>query len=341
MRKTISEKLKVFSFVATIFVVYRHSLNYLAFFGSSSVEGYNGFVQDGFMSLTQIAVPYFFLVSGYFFFKKNYYEGWNIRNIGDSVWAEMIKVKCRTLLVPFIFWNVIGLLVLIITHQTYSFSLRSLLDSEWYGPLWYVRDLMFVMSIVPLYQWCFRLDGNKKLIIFSYVIDSLILLLLIYHWNPIETTFLSSEGVLFFYIGGLMRKFDINLNHKTVSIYYVIILLFWLCWSFSVFNIENCHFLFIMMGIFVIWNLLDAIPNRLMSKLLSYSRFSFLIYVMHFYIIKIMKVAMGKLFYGNELVSMLSYLILPVVCTFIIIILGKIMQRYIPQILAFTMGGRQ
>lgn len=340
MEKTISEKLKVFSFVATIFVVYRHSLNYLAFFGTSSAEGYNGFIQDGFMSLTQIAVPYFFLVSGYFFFKKNYYDGWTIKNIGKSVWVEMIKVKCRTLFAPFVFWNVIGLLVLIITHQTFTFSLFSLFNSEWYGPLWYVRDLMVMMSIVPLYQWCFKLDDGGNLMTFSNFILLFVLFLLIYNWNPIETKFLSSEGLLFFYIGGLMRKFDINLHYKLSYKFSIVMLLFWLCWSFSVVNIENCHFLFIMMGILIIWNLLDVIPNRLMSNLLSYSHFSFLIYVMHFYIIKIMKVTIGSLFYGNEFISMLSYLFLPIVCTFIIILLGKIMQRYIPQIFAFTMGGR-
>ena len=198
MRKTISEKLKIFSFIATIFVVYRHSLNYLAFFGSSSAEGYNGFVQDGFMSLTQIAVPYFFLVSGYFFFKKNYYEDWNIRNIGESAWVKMIIVKCRTLLVPFVFWNVIGLLLLIITRQQYSFSIQSLFNSEWYGPLWYVRDLMFMMSIVPLYQWCFKLDDGGNRIIFSNFILLFVLFLLIYNWNPIETTFVLLQDVLHF-----------------------------------------------------------------------------------------------------------------------------------------------
>ena len=83
---SLSHKIKVASFLATIMVVYRHSLNYLAFFNTYSGEGVNGWVQDGIMRLTQIAVPYFFVISGFFFSRKNYYlkDNW----MGINIWEE-------------------------------------------------------------------------------------------------------------------------------------------------------------------------------------------------------------------------------------------------------------
>ena len=67
MNKDLSVKISIAGFICTLMVVYRHSLNYLAFFHSWSPQGLNGIVEDSCMRLTQIAVPYFFMVSGFFF----------------------------------------------------------------------------------------------------------------------------------------------------------------------------------------------------------------------------------------------------------------------------------
>ena len=55
--------------VCTIFVVLRHSLNIKAFFGSGQPTFWNQCIQNAFMNITSIAVPFFFLMSGFFFFK--------------------------------------------------------------------------------------------------------------------------------------------------------------------------------------------------------------------------------------------------------------------------------
>lgn len=56
----LSSKIKIASLLCTMMVVYRHSLNYLAFFNSWTGHGISGFVEDGVSLLTEIAVPYFF-----------------------------------------------------------------------------------------------------------------------------------------------------------------------------------------------------------------------------------------------------------------------------------------
>ena len=188
MNVQLSNRIKVLSFIATVFVVYRHSLNYLAFFNTWTASGLNGWIQDGVMVLTQVAVPYFFLVSGYFFFRKDYYN--------HQSYFKMITTKVRTLLVPFFIWNIVGLFCLIVTRQIQSFDsfgqfLVNILQSKYYGPLWYIRDLMILMLFAPLYQWVYRVNS-----IFLYLI---IALCLYFYWLPVDNLFLSTEGVFFFF----------------------------------------------------------------------------------------------------------------------------------------------
>ena len=63
----LSNKIKVGMFLCTIMVLYRHSVNYLAFFNSWEGFGINKIVQGTIGYMTEIAVPFFFIISGFFF----------------------------------------------------------------------------------------------------------------------------------------------------------------------------------------------------------------------------------------------------------------------------------
>ena len=54
--------------------------------------------------ICRIAVPCFFLFSGFLFFTK-------LRDWDTQVWLDKIRKRGRTLLVPFLLWNVLALLV--------------------------------------------------------------------------------------------------------------------------------------------------------------------------------------------------------------------------------------
>lgn len=329
MNVQLSNRIKVLSFIATVFVVYRHSLNYLAFFNTWTASGLNGWIQDGVMVLTQVAVPYFFLVSGYFFFRKDYYN--------HQSYFKMITTKVRTLLVPFFIWNIVGLFCLIVTRQIQSFDsfgqfLVNILQSKYYGPLWYIRDLMILMLFAPLYQWVYRVNS-----IFLYLI---IALCLYFYWLPVDNLFLSTEGVFFFFLAGIISHHD-NILTKSVPKEIVIVLtIIWLLLCFTTPLFQYIHKFCTILGVICFWLLSETnivVENKL---LLHLSKYSFLIYVLHFFPLKIMKIALGRLFFGNEWVSLFSYLLLPLVCVCIIIVLGYLMQKYFPKLFAVSMGGR-
>ena len=91
MDKILSEKIKVLSFLCTVMVVFRHGLNLQAFGLSVYGTSYVAIIENGVSKLTEVAVPYFFMVSGYFFFRCSYY--------GKGEYSAMLRKKARTLFV--------------------------------------------------------------------------------------------------------------------------------------------------------------------------------------------------------------------------------------------------
>ena len=112
--------------------------------------------------LTHIAVPTFFLISGYFFFYK--LKDWNV-----NVYWGKIKKRFYTLFIPYILWNLILVLlrfvVAIIKGENANDFIFPYISDGWYSifwnitkeisgpinfPMWFVRNLMFLCLVSPL-----------------------------------------------------------------------------------------------------------------------------------------------------------------------------------------------
>lgn len=331
MSVQLSYKIRIASFVCTMMVVYRHSLNYLAFFDSWVGTGLSGWFEDGMSLFTEIAIPYFFIVSGYFFFRGDFTDAGNYK--------KMIIKKYRTLLIPFLIWNVVGMFALWYTNRdsigdSFETCAQNLAQSKWYGPLWYVRDLMVLMALAPLYSWVFKLD-NK-------IVYLALLTFCIYYWYPVDISFLSSEGILFFLLGGCLQKNQSLVAKEMRPTFSASLLLIWLFLCFSKLASTNLaiHKLNTVLGIVVFWQLLNILIRKMRGRKLIVVEFSFLIYVLHFNIQKAMKSVLGYYFHGNDIAALLSYILLPITVAAIIVGIGTFMKKYCPRFLSFVTGGR-
>lgn len=143
-------------------------------------------------TLCPVAVPTFFFISGFLFFQG--LETWN-----HEVWKRKMTRRIRTLLVPFLLWNLIALAAFPLTRLGGSllkgtpmdaslwdvirergllrlFWDRTLFDGVTYSttnllgwsmpsgqpmdtPLWFVRDLMVVVLFTPAIHWLVRRKG--------------------------------------------------------------------------------------------------------------------------------------------------------------------------------------
>lgn len=111
--------------------------------------------------LPRVCVPLFFIISGFLFF----YGAKNLR----LSYANKIKRRFRTLFIPYVVWNVIALLVLIMMNSSFlssysavkefHFSIKSFCSIFWNFdgtssplnfPFWFIRDLMLLVLFSPI-----------------------------------------------------------------------------------------------------------------------------------------------------------------------------------------------
>lgn len=133
-----SHKITMWSFVFAVLVVFIHC----RWGAEPEVNG----VTVSFVSsiLGRMAVPFFFIVSGFFIARHIGEDGW---------WRREITKRLKSLAVPYVCWTLV--LAVIIFFETdkilgpgiFGFNLCRL---PLVGPLWFLRSLMFFLITTPI-----------------------------------------------------------------------------------------------------------------------------------------------------------------------------------------------
>ena len=180
--------------------------------------------------LAVVAVPYFFLVSGYFLSLRIGEPGW---------WSRAVSKRLRTLGIPYIVWCIVPIVAFTLCCPGYvsggecwlvkpnfgsiaaAFGLNMLTLPEANRPLWYVRALMLLVLVSPVLAWLLRKGRQWAL-----------LALLILYWS-VNTWSLSSpewwisvrwrivwifgfslEGLFYFSVGMFIAHHPVRLDGR-------------------------------------------------------------------------------------------------------------------------------
>ena len=152
--------------------------------------------------IARVAVPLFFLISGYLLYVK------------ETDYTMIIKKKCRTILLPYILWNVLSVIFYFVA-QSFSFTkpyfanilIRNFGIIEWLDvfrcPLvyqfWFLRDLFILFLLCKIL---------KKLVdIFPFATFVALCLLWV---NNINIYIVSNEALLFFVLGYYSVKYSLD-----------------------------------------------------------------------------------------------------------------------------------
>ncbi len=325
------------------------------------------FFSDG---VAQIGVPTFFFISGYLFFH-------NISKLDLSVYRQKLTSRVRTLLVPYILWNLIciplTMLVLFGESLTGTSSpetaMNYLGDMRWLhifwdytshhdafsnlmghdllingpvlGTFWYVRDLILITLLSPAIYWFFKLTGKLGVIV--------IVLLLIFHIWPYITL---RVQCLYFVLGAYwsMNKKNIyseNVYLRTANHLFTILLLL-----IAVrLDCSNSYWgwqlmpLYTLSGMFSAFNLGYIVyckyPTFKFHPLLTSS--SFFVYAIHLeFTLSIGFIIAKTLFMRTQqpLLMTLQYLVTPLIIYAISVLMFWLMQKLMPQVLKVLNGSR-
>lgn len=328
-----------------------------------------------FRVLFSIAVPVFFLISGYLFFNK--LEDWD-----SDVWKSKLKKRIGTLLVPYLLWNVIAFLGFILTRKAGQIvkgnapiGIVSLLDERgwlrlfWdrclYGdirpesvnlfgiavstgtpmnePTWFLRDLMVVILFSPVIYFLIKKFG-KLFILLTAILFCVDL------WIPFPG--FSSKSFFMFSVGAwfcINRKNMLSAFCRFPLIESVFALVFLFVASISFNNSEwiyclssRFYLLFAIPAVFCFVSRFVAKHDSVNLRCADYIGSSFFVYLVHTVLITetVCWVMSSICSFDNQMVKF----VLLVLSTFAVYFISHgiylIMKKITRQILAVLVGNR-
>ena len=342
-----SQKIAILNVVAIILVLLLHS-----FFSEAAEYPIAQNVQlfTGTNGISGVAVPLFYFISGVLFFKS-------VNRLKDCI--SGIRKRIRSLLVPYIIWNVIFvgwyLLMSIIpsisgfvnSDMLSHFSINKPIASLGYlllvpagFHLWFLRDLILYVLVSPLiYVACKRFPLLAYLLIF-----------VLFGWiNRCGLPYFSAGAVVAMHYG--LDIFDKGI-FKSKAIRFLLFMLFGTKCIMTM--IPSCSAILHnpcfqqianMAGIISVWWGYDVVFKHFSLPSLGrvfifISRYSFFIYLFHEPALNIIK-KLGLIVLGvNNVTLLVSYLVCPLLMVAISVGVAIILKKSFPSYYSITVGGR-
>jgi peptidoglycan/LPS O-acetylase OafA/YrhL len=308
--------------------------------------------------LGRVAVPLFFFISGFLFFR-------NIDGFTRQNYLQKLKTRGKTLLIPYLFWNIAALLIYYIAHNIpaldmwfnnkAAYNMQYLLESMWGAwndnrtmayprayQFWFIRDLMVAVVLTP--------------VIFLYIrkakIYGVLLLGVLWFFNwwfgYAGTHGLSVTAIFFFTAGAWFGINKRNLIDDMGKVKHVAFILYPLLVFADLLTKQYDTNLFIhnagiIVGI-VFW--VNLVAHLLRTGKIGVSRFlasaSFFLFAVHDpFLLRITR----KLLYAtfnpqSDLAITALYFLLVLFVVLTALGLYYILKRYLPKFTALITGGR-
>ena len=325
----LSNKIKVVSFFSIIQVVFLHA-NIISY-----STGHSKYVQEVLTEeITRIAVPFFFLISGYLFFIN-----------ADGSWAffrNKMKRRVNSLVIPYILFSILGGLFWAVFKgdDVVSTVLSSILIvPKVFYHLWFLHDLIIMVFLSPLLYFIIKKAPYIWVIICYVWITG-------HYWNLFYI--LNSVSLFFWGLGGIVALYYPRLaeyNFRDRSGFIFMLLTLWIFLSFIVTYTGRpyyTHGILLVIGIFAVWGVYDSLFPLIENhpQILRVCEYSFCLYLFHEPILTGYKKLMFFFMEINQYTSMAIYATSPVLTIVTILTIGKFTKRNIPSIYYFITGNR-
>lgn len=235
MDEGLSNKIANLGIISAVLVVVIHAASFPA--TSTIDKWWNGIMVDGFC---RMAVPYFFIVSGFLLARHCTERGWYVKSI---------QKRIKTLLVPFIVWNFLAFLLIYVLGANQDVTLSKVVADafgvypfSWppHSPLWYVRSLMLYVVISPLIFWLSRRNLMSICILaLGYLYVEVFPIGLSRNVRAFANQFLSVSGLFYFSWGAIIATHDIKLPRLGHKVVYALFCASLLMFVFSVLYVDG------------------------------------------------------------------------------------------------------
>lgn len=342
INKQQSESLNALKVWMILFVIFIHE---------NPTEETTGVLSLWMHQIVVVAVPVFFILSGFFFF-KNVTINISLKEF-IPIWISKIKARIWTLLIPYILWNILPILN-ICAGNVYSITFRGKStvalqeylhglwnDGLWHiwwdktsgtmpydSPLWYVRDLMIICILSPfVFYLVHRMKWTLPISLsFIYIIGM---------WQGVVG--MSITTITFFSIGASFALIGRNLTKwpdKTIWIISTFTITSYILARLS--DESHCESLFILLSAFFWIILFDKMSEKIKTKLSRMSEGVFFILALHN---TCMLAIVGKTLKGIMLEEV-GYFVAPILTASICLSLYFILKALFPRVMKVICGNR-
>ncbi|MBQ9023724.1 MAG: acyltransferase [Bacilli bacterium] len=332
MKKKYFSYIDLFKFIFSICIVALHTEIFY-----NHINNFSWYIIHG---IFRLAVPFFFVISGFFYCNKCLKDEIHVKNI--------TKKYIRRLLSPFIFWLLLGLVIseFRITYQkniiyTIMLLIKKVLFYPW-GALWYISALIVSIAILSFFykrkKYIEPLIIGSMLYVFALLSNSYYFVIINNHFlkfiiDKYMAFFISSRngifvGLLFVSLGGLIsllynryKLFSKKTNIIFLILSYIILLIEIKIVKNNIYADDHSLFLFLPIVMFFFCSLLLQIKGK--KDYIKLRNMSIIIYFIHRPILSVINL------YFNVKLGLLCFIIVCILSIIISFILIKINNKYV------------
>lgn len=343
MNSKLSNKITNITFLLTVLVVIIHCdcMPYAA--SDSSMFAFSNCLNNIFSVICDIAVPSFFTISAFLFFK----------NFKISKYKDKLKSMFKSLIIPYLLWSFIFLIYTVIIfkisalnsmtdslkplgNNIFSILINNVILDSYDGPLWYVFTLIVFVFLAPIFDFIIRKFKKKSIALIPIMIGIILAFQFPYsgivYWIPLY--FLSAYLTINYYDKIINYDFIIFKYKKFLYLLFVCLILI------VSFYRENYIINFLYKFISPIFIYLIS-KNKLFEKRpINIAKYSFFIYCSHYAVNVILK-RLTILLIGNNPLLMLPLRFVTCLVTILFIYaIALFLKKLFPKFLNILLGGR-
>lgn len=314
------KRVTIYSFVLTVFVIWLHA-------GESLVSSIPG----------QIAVPGFFIMSGYLFFRNI-----DVQKDPVSVTAEKIRRRGKTLLLPYLLWNAIYFVIYLLAGKAeISEAFGAVFLYRCNPVFWYLYQLILVTLLTPALFFVLRKKETGILFLSVIFLLATVCGKLPFHYCNEDALFYYSFGA-FAAVFGKETAEKTEGSGKTAAVFFMIFLFFTAAERFVPVSVRNAGTVgWRAAGAAGLWFLFAALLKEEMTLPKPWMEHGFFIYATHYMVIRAVWGLLSVLCPDTSAaVNIAVYLAMPAVCTLAAAVLTHLMKKVAPGFLSVLTGGR-
>lgn len=342
--KYFRNKITWFTFIYSLLVIWVHSYNAVLFLGNTKaaykIDWLERFLGN---TVAQIAVPGFFLISSYLFFR-----GFTMKRL----WVKW-NSRIRSVLVPYIMWNFIYYLGYVIGSRipvlseiigkgkvplTVSEAAQAVLHYSYNYVFWYLNQLILLILLAPVIY----------ILIKQWQLGSLFLMaILVGIYFGLELPFLNLDALLYYSFGAFTAVHGKNIAQSPWSLKKCMagVVIFITAYFLKGVDFPGdirgeiaaslvCFRLLAPVGLWLL------IPKKYLAEPKEWMKHNFFLYAIHFSLVRLINKTGALLLPAVPAVPFGLYLIMPVVCVFFSYQIGRFLRHFLPSLWYLLNGGR-